>query len=93
MGYDGGWWPAGCTWLADICTRAKGGIKRREQMQEPVRSSNQALATDCLKEREESGLLSLGFCASFPPSRSENCGRDYRMAGRQAYRQGKQVSK
>lgn len=56
MMVDGGWWPAGCTWLADTCTRAKG-IKRREQMQEPVRSSNQALVTDCLKEREESGLL------------------------------------
>lgn len=42
-------------WLADTYTRAKG-IKRREQMQEPVRSSNQARVTDCLKEREKCGL-------------------------------------
>lgn len=56
MKVDGGWWPAGCTQLADICTRAKG-IKRREQMQKPVRISNQALVTDCLKEKEESWFL------------------------------------
>lgn len=48
-------WPSSYMWFADPCTGAIG-IKRSEQMQETVRSSNQELMTDWLREREESGL-------------------------------------
>lgn len=45
--------------VADPYTGAIG-IKRNEQMQETIRSSNQELITDWLREKEESGLQSLG---------------------------------
>lgn len=86
MGNDGGWWPAGCTRLADTCTRAKG-IKRRADV-----TASQELKSgigDCQTEGE-GGIWAF---APFSSSGSENCGRDDRMAGRQAYRQGRQVSK
>lgn len=64
------WWGAGrgpgYLWFAELCPRAMG-IKRGEQMQEPVRSSNGELVTDWLGQRAQSGLLSLGAC--FPSSR------------------------
>lgn len=68
------------------------GIKRGEQMQDPVRSSNQELVTDWPGQREPSGRLPLRCC--FPSSHQVLVsveGIPRRQAGRQVGKWG-QVS-